>query len=212
MVPETTTTHQLQVQTTVPDPVPVAVTTTNLLQPMPVATSLASTSVPVATTTTTNAPQVSSPTSLPIQELPLQTPSVTDNKIIELLADIKTASPTQISMAVEAIIDTGITPDQATELATTPEVLNNVTSEQATTIFESLDLGTLETTQLATLITVVQNAPDAVRESFETAINVFDGVTDTYVPLGSSVPISTRRLVIAAGAMMAAIPIPTRKQ
>ena len=56
------------------------------------------------------------------------------------------------------------------------------------------------------LIAAVQDAPTEVREAFETEINIFDGVADTYVPVGSTVPVSSRRVVIAAtGIMVAAV-------
>jgi hypothetical protein len=51
-----------------------------------------------------------------------------------------------------------------------------------------------------------------VREAFEETINIFDGAVDSYVPIGSTVPISTRRLVIAASAMLAAVPMASAKR
>ena len=222
--PETQTTHQvqttvLQVQTTV-----VQTTTTVADDPIvtnpPVTTSVpapvlsvpSTTSVPVSTIPTTTLPEVASSTSVPIQELPLETPTeIVDNQIIELLTNIDTASQEEIQAVVAEILANEITPEQAVELATSAEVLESVSAEEATEIFEALDLETLEPNQLEELIAVVQDASTSVRESFETAINVFDGKTDTYVPLGSTVPISTRRLVVAAGAMLAAIPTTSRK-
>ncbi len=221
--PETQTTHQvqttvLQVQTTVvqttttvADPIVTnpPVTTPN---PVPTAVALSTTSVPVATIPTPTLPEVASSTSLPIQEPPLETPTeIVDNQIIELLANIDTASQTEIQAVVAEILETEITSEQAVELATSATVLESVSADEAQQIFEALDLETIEPNQLVELIAVVQTASESVRESFETAINVFDGKTDTYVPLGSTVPISTRRLVVAAGAMLSAIPTASRK-
>ena len=221
--PETQTTHQvqttvLQVQTTVvqttttvADPIVTnpPVTTPN---PVPTVVALSTTSVPVATIPTTTLPEVATSTSLPIQEPPLETPTeIVDNQIIELLANIDTASQTEIQAVVAEILETEITSEQAVELATSAAVLESVSADEATQIFEALDLETIEPNQLVELIAVVQTASESVRESFETAINVFDGKTDTYVPLGSTVPISTRRLVVAAGAMLSAIPTASRK-
>jgi hypothetical protein len=221
--PETQTTHQvqttvLQVQTTVVQTTTTVadsvvtnppVTTPN---PVPTAVALSTTSVPVATIPTTTLPEVATSTSLPIQEPPLETPTeIVDNQIIELLANIDTASQTEIQAVVAEILETEITSEQAVELATSAAVLESVSADEATQIFEALDLETIEPNQLVELIAVVQTASESVRESFETAINVFDGKTDTYVPLGSTVPISTRRLVVAAGAMLSAIPTASRK-
>ena len=222
--PETQTTHQVQttlvqVQTTV-----VQTTTTVADDPIvtnpPVTTSVpapvlsvpSTTSVPVATIPTTTLPEAASSTSVPIQEPPLETPTeIVDNQIIELLTNIDTASQEEIQAVVTEILANEITSEQAVELATSAAVLESVSAEEARQIFEALDLETIEPEQLEELIAVVQTASESVRESFETAINVFDGKTDTYVPLGSTVPISTRRLVVAAGAMLAAIPTGTRK-
>lgn len=222
--PETQTTHQVQttlvqVQTTV-----VQTTTTVADDPIvtnpPVTTSVpapstvvpSTTSVPVATIPTTTLPEAASSTSVPIQEPPLENPTeIVDNQIIELLTNIDTASQEEIQAVVAEILDAEITSEQAIELATSAAVLESVTADEAQQIFEALDLETIEPTQLQELIAVVQTASESVRESFETAINVFDGKTDTYVPLGSTVPISTRRLVVAVGAMLSAVPTTSRK-
>jgi hypothetical protein len=48
----------------------------------------------------------------------------------------------------------------------------------------------------------------------ESEINVFQGAIDTYVPLGSSVPIGTRRVIIGASALAifsAPVPVSRRK-
>jgi len=223
--PETQTTHQVQttlvqVQTTVvqttttvaDDPIVTnpPVTTSD---PAPVLSVPSITSVPVATIPTTTLPQAVSSTSVPIQEPPLETPTeIVDNQIIELLTNIDTASQEEIQAVVTEILANEITSDQAVELASSAAVLESVSADEAQQIFEAIDLETLEPEQLAELIAVVQTASDTVRESFETAINVFDGKTDTYVPLGSTVPISTRRLVVAVGAMLSAVPTASRKQ
>jgi len=222
--PETQTTHQVQttlvqVQTTV-----VQTTTTVAEDPIvtnpPVTTSVpapvlsvpATTSVPVSTTSVTTLPEVRPSASVPIQEPPSENPTeIVDNQIIELLTNIATASQEEIQAVVAEILETEITSEQAVELATSAAVLESVSAEEATQIFEALDLETIEPNQLVELIAVVQTASESVRESFETAINVFDGKTDTYVPLGSTVPISTRRLVVAVGAMLSAVPTSLRK-
>jgi hypothetical protein len=222
--PETQTTHQVQTTLVQAQTTVVQTTTTVADDPIvtnpPVTTSVpapvlsvpSTTSVPQTTTPTTTLPEAASSTSVPIQEPSLETPTeIVDNQIIELLTNIDTASQTEIQAVVTEILANEITSDQAVELATSATVLESVSADEATQIFEAIDLETIEPEQLTELIAVVQTASESVRESFETAINVFDGKTDTYVPLGSTVPISTRRLVVAAGAMLAAVPTGTRK-
>jgi hypothetical protein len=176
------------------------------------ATTLPS-SVPVATvpaTSTSDAQTTSTlmPTpTLPIQEPTLDTPSVIDTQILELIDNLDASTPQQIIEAVATILESGIDTEQATELATNAELLATVTPEQAAEIFDALDITTLDASQAAQLVEAVQDAPVAVRESFEEQVNIFDGVVDSYVPIGSSVPISTRRLVIAAGALLSAVPV-----
>jgi len=65
---------------------------------------------------------------------------------------------------------------------------------------------------LAELVAAVQDAPTEVRAAFEEAINLFDGSTDTYVPLGSNVPVKTRRVVIAVSALFVAAPVTTKRR
>jgi hypothetical protein len=190
---ETQTT--LNLQTTIPEPVVTVPETTTTVA---VQTTLAST-VPVSTvpvpaptyapTTTQQLPT----TTLPLPELPLSVPSTT--------------TPT-----LQLITDGDVNADEATVLATDAEVLQTVTVEQAQEIFDELPLDTLTDQQLDALIDAVQNAPTEVRETFEETINIFDGAVDSYVPIGSTVPISTRRLVIAAGAMLSAVPMTSARR
>jgi hypothetical protein len=122
------------------------------------------------------------------------------------------ASQEQVVKAVTAIIEQGISKEEATQLATSPQVLASVDSEQAEKIFEAIDIEELTTEQAAQLVSAVQDAPVEVKQAFESKVNVFAGAVDTYVPLGSSVPVSSRRVLIAVTAAMAMTPVPTRKQ
>jgi hypothetical protein len=109
------------------------------------------------------------------------------------------------------VIPPVVSPEQATELATNPEVLAEATAEQATEIFEALVVEDLSEGQLVALVTAVQDAPVAVRESFEASVNVFGGAVDTYVPIGSTVPVSTRRTLIAL-TVISTMPAVTRRK
>jgi hypothetical protein len=198
-IPQTTETIATTVPAVVPEPTqPV----TTLPSFVPVAT-VPATSTTYATTTSTLMP---TPT-LPIQEPTLEPPSVTDEQILELIDNLDESTPDQIIEAVDTFIEAGITSDTALALATSGELLETITPEQASEIFDALDITTLDASQAAELVEAVQDAPVAVRESFEEQVNIFDGVVDSYVPIGSTVPISTRRLVIAAGALLSAVPV-----
>jgi len=113
---------------------------------------------------------------------------------------------------IEQILATAVTPDQATELASNPDVLAVVTSEQAEEIFATIDVTELDNTQLDALVEAVQSAPVTVRKAFEKTINVFgDGLGD-YVPIGSNVPVNTRRTLIAVAAGSATVAAGNRRQ
>ena len=90
--------------------------------------------------------------------------------------------------------------------------MQSVDGEQATEIFDAVDIGAVTPEEAAQLVAAVQDAPTEVREAMESEINVFQGAIDTYEPIGSSVPVGSRRVLIAIAAATAAIPVvPTRK-
>ena len=121
---------------------------------------------------------------------------------VEAIADL---APEEAVALIEQILNTAVTPDQATELASNPDVLAVVTSEQAEEIFATLDVTELDNTQIDALVAAVQEAPVTVRKAFEKTINVFgDGLGD-YVPIGSNVPVDTRRTLIAVAAGAATV-------
>lgn len=113
----------------------------------------------------------------------------------------------QVQEAIGAIIETGIDEDQAAEIATSSEILSSITGDQATEIFDTVVAGELTEEQGQAIVDAVQNAPEEVKEAFEEEINVFQGNFDTYVAIGSSIPVGERRVVIAAGAVIAAAPV-----
>ena len=122
--------------------------------------------------------------------------------VVESIADLDEEEAVAL---IEQILATAVTPEQATELASNPDVLAVVTSEQAEEIFATLDVTELDNTQLDALVEAVQSAPVTVRKAFEKTINVFgDGLGD-YVPIGSNVPVNTRRTLIAVAAGAATV-------
>jgi hypothetical protein len=108
----------------------------------------------------------------------------------------------QVASAVDAVLENGVTEDQATELATSEKVLESIDADQATEIFDAVDTEQLTESEAAAIVDAVQDAPDEVREAFEEEINVFEGAFDSYVPTGSEISVSERRVVVAASAVL----------
>jgi hypothetical protein len=208
----------ISVDTSVPvEPEPDETDTTE----MPAEEAIPETTLPEETTTTdetypdtTEEPVVD--TTLPEEpETPLEAP-LSDEEVTSLIAEAETTealvealaelSPEQVEQVIEALLAEEPTEEQATALASSPEVLAVVTAEQATQIFEALDVAELSDTQTEQLIAAVQDAPTEVRAAFESTIDIFKSALDTYVPVGSNIPVGTRRTLIAvtAGITLAA--------
>jgi hypothetical protein len=174
----------LEPTTTLP---PETSTTTTLPPELPVlipTTLLPTTTVSQPSTTTTSLPPVvETTTTLPVVE------TTTTLPVVETLQDISTKSNEEIAA-----------------IATNPGMLATVSSQEAAQIFESLDVAELSDEQTEELVAAVQEAPLEVRQQFEDKIDVFKSGLDTYVPIGSTIPVGTRRTLIAvtAGISLAA--------
>jgi hypothetical protein len=109
------------------------------------------------------------------------------------------ATEEQIIAAVELLIESGqLSSGVAEELATSPQVLESITGNEASEIFDAVSVSDLTEDASEEIINAVQEAPTEVREAFETEINVFGGKFDTYVPVGSTISVAERRTVVAA--------------
>jgi hypothetical protein len=140
---------------------------------------------------------------------------ITDEQFEELVnvLESETVTEEQVAAAVDSVIENGVTEEQATDLATSEKVLESIDGDQATEIFDAVDIGAVTPEEAAQLVAAVQEAPTEVREAMESEINVFQGAIDTYVPLGSSVPIGTRRVIIGASALaIFCAPVPTSRR
>ena len=202
--------------------------------PPVVVTTVPDTTVPNTTVPDTTVPDTTVPDTLPPDTLPdaPETPETLPIDITEeipaelteaLLDAIDSGEPLteeQFDTAIEALgdlneeeavalieqlLDTEVTADQAEELASNPDVLAVITEEQATEIFETIEVEQLDDTQIAELTAAIQDAPLAVQEAFENTIDIFGGFDD-YVPTGSNIPVGERRtlIAIAAGATLTA--------
>ena len=201
-VPETTTTT-----TTEPEPAP----TTTLPPPLETTTST-STTPPTTTSTvppvTTTQPDVTTTLQAPTDE----PEPLTQTELLNTIQALSEAS----TEAIEAIVDSVLTKDldtsQATLLITTPAVLANITTDQAEQLFNEIAPTELSPDEAEAVVEAVQEAPNSVRKAFESVLNIFQGFADNYVPLNSTVPVSTRRALIALGAVFLTVaPAPARR-
>ena len=91
----------------------------------------------------------------------------------------------------------------------------DATPEQVTAAIQEIaaNLDTLTTEQLDQIAVTVSNAPKAVKQKFESEINIFGGGLDNYVPVGSTVDVGERRTLVVIGAVLTAMPViaPKRK-
>jgi hypothetical protein len=191
-VPPTTTTEQTSTTTEVS-----TTTTTTTLAPVVSSTSVAPSTTELQTTTSTAAPSTTSTTSStsvpPTTQPPIPEPT--------LPVPIPTSTST---------LPPQITEEEATKIALDPEVLATITEEEATQVFEALVVEDLTDAQVEELIASVSAAPTEVREAFEKTVDIFSGELDTYVPLGSNVPVSTRRTLVTLAAVTMAAAATTR--
>lgn len=84
--------------------------------------------------------------------------------------------------------------------------------DEAAQIFAALDVGSLSEAEAEALVAAVQDAPAEVRQAFEQEVDIFSGATDSYVPLGSTVPVSTRRALIVITTMAVVTAVTTKRK
>jgi hypothetical protein len=90
--------------------------------------------------------------------------------------------------------------------------VNELTEDTASDLFAALDEDTLTPEEGAALAAAVQNAPVSIRALFEENVNIFAGATDSYIPLGSTVPVGTRRVIIITSGLLVAMPTATTRR
>ena len=87
-------------------------------------------------------------------------------------------------------------------MATNPEVLQTLSSDEAKEVFNAISESELTSEEAEQLVEAVQDAPLEVREQFESQINVFSGKFNSYVPIGSSINVGQRKVLIAASGLL----------
>lgn len=211
--PTTTSTSTTTTSTTAA-PVP-----QTLPEPTTTAAPISTTIVTQANTTTTQTPASStSPSQTTPTPTTIQPPSTASTVPVTTSLAITTTAPMTTNVTTISSSSTTttvpqpvITPAEALQAATNPDTLAHLDPDQADQVFAALDIENLTPAQAAAVVAAVQNAPDTVRASFEDKVNIFAGATDTYIPLGSRVPVRTRRVIIITTGLLVAMPSPRRR-
>jgi len=137
---------------------------------------------------------------------------ITDAKVEQILEVLADAAPAQIVAAIEQILTTTITSDQAVSIASTPEVLAAITQDQAEAIFEEIIVEELTVEQADELVQVLNEAPTKVKQAFQDTINVFAGVFDSFQMVGQTIPVGERRTLIAVSNTLVAVGASLRRR
>ena len=149
-------------------------------------------------------------TSEPAEDAPL--PPISDEAVVEALADIEQATPAEVKAIITELLTNALTTDQAVSVASEPAVLEVLTNAEAEQVFEQVAVEELSTEQAVELVAAVQDAPSKVRKAFEAVLNLFEGFADDYVMTNQTVPIKTRRALIALSAVfLVSAPAPIRR-
>lgn len=193
----TTTTSTTGVPTTTVPAETTTTSTTTTTQPwVPPATTTSSTTTSTTTTIVLPSTTVESTTSL------LET--TTTALVTTVPKQSSTTTTTQTTIPVETTIAAS-----PTTIPVPQSIIpvNNLDAQQASQVFAQLDTTQLDDTEIQAIIEAVQDAPTEVREAFEENVDVFGAGFDDYVPLGSTVPVETRRtlIAVAAGTGLAAV-------
>lgn len=118
------------------------------------------------------------------------------------------ANKEEIAAAISVLIEAGsIDSDVATQLATSAVVLQSISGDSASEVFDALDVSSITSDTAELLVMAVQGAPTEVKESFEEEINVFGGKFDGYVPLDSNISVGERRTVVAVTVVSSVIAV-----
>jgi len=117
----------------------------------------------------------------------------------------KSVTNVQVAEVVTAVLKSGVSSEQATELASSAKVLESILGEQAAEVFAAVSVEELTAQDGQAIVNAVQDAPLEIKEAFEEEINVFDGVFDNYIAVDSIVDIKTRRILVAATGVIIAM-------
>jgi hypothetical protein len=187
-----------------------------------------STSEPDATTTTEPETTTSS-VLVPITEVATTTSSTSVAPIVqttttELISDLVTTTVQPDATDVDNPVDS-LPPDEVTEpdspLITDDftdvsveeivaelavDKLETLTDEEVVALIDGIAEADLTDEQADAIAVALSDAPDDVKEEFESQVDVFSGQFDSYVALDSLISVGKRRVVIAATATALVLP------
>jgi hypothetical protein len=168
------------------------------------------TSAPPITTSepTTTVPEVPT-TVVVIPDNP--TPAEVNELVDELVSSIEELSDEEITNLVESI-DVSVLTEESISAIFSEEVLNELSDDQVTELIDAIVPNELSDEQASAISEALTDAPDDVKEEFQDQINVFGGQFDGYVPTGSVVSVAARRAIVAATAVIFAMPAPVTRR
>lgn len=208
--PETTTSTSSTSTTTTSTTYLPSTTTTTTIQTAQTTTTGVQSTTTYQPATSSSAPSATAPTPTSIQN-----PSTTSTAPTTTALDTP-AIPATIPTTTSTTSTTSTVPapiparqDPIVELLAT---LDTLTADTAADLFAEIDEAALTPAEGAELVAAVQDAPTAIREAFEDEVDIFAGATDTYVPLGSTVPVATRRVIIITTGLLVAMPTATTRR
>lgn len=208
------TTTTSTTSTTVPAPVTTyqdSSTTTTTSQAVQTAPTTVQPSTTYQPATSSSAPSDTAPTPTSSQN-PSTTSAVPRTTILETPPIASTIPNTITTTSTPATVPPAdLTPREALARALDPDTVATLDADSAADLFAAIDEEELTPEIGAALVAAVQNAPTAVRAAFEANVDVFGGATDDYVPLGSTVPVRTRRVIIITTGLIVAMPTATRR-
>ena len=219
--PSTTT---VESTTTTIESTTTTTTTTTVYVPPATTTSTTTTSTTITTTTTeaptTTVEPVTTTTERPVPstpattvpDVPQSTTTVPEPTTTTTTEPPPPVEPTTTTQPMTVAVPIEPTPQQAVALATSSEVIQSATVEEATAIFEAVVEAELTPEQGEAIVAAVQDAPVEVRETFEDKVNVFAGVFDSYIMVGQTIPVSQRRTLIAVSSTLVAVGTSLRRR
>lgn len=198
----TTTTTLIEATTTAPTVEPI--TTTTAVQPVSSSSNPIATSVPTTLAEATTVPVTNEVTTTWPRPVPSTTATTTQSPSTTLSPTSTQTESTVGTTTEPSTVPTGSVP------ATTETVAGILTPESASEVFAEINVDELTESEAEALIAQVQDAPTEVRQAFEEQIDIYSGAFDSYVPLGSSVPVGIRRVIIAVS-VATTLPVARRK-
>jgi hypothetical protein len=168
----------------------------------------------------------------PTETLPLDVVQLTEEEVVALSADLETATAAEVaelfesksdseieqflaevdsSEALESVVDAladgelELTTSQLAAVIENP-VLEELSKEVIQEVFAALEPEALSDEQVEAITEVLNQASDTVKSAFQEEVNIFGGVFNDYVPLGSVITVQVRRTVVAGSVVLCSVP------